>query len=119
MNKEFLEQFIFRMEELNKASDKDATVRDRIGQYDKVAYMNNAILETKELIKHGESRIALENMLENLNEVGIVLDTDTIDLARKAFGENISAYNEDLLKSMCDQTDQQGISGGAKDVSIY
>lgn len=101
MNKEFLEQFIFRMEELNKASDKNATVYDRCGKYNKVAYMNNVILETKELIKHSESRIALENMLENLNEVGIVLDTDTIDLARKAFGENVSAYTDDLLKSMC------------------
>lgn len=110
MNKRISEQFIFRMEELNKASDKNAMFRDGYGQYNKIAYMNNVVLETKELIKHGESRIALENMLENLNEVGIVPDTDTITLARKAFGENVSAYIEDLLKSMCKQTDQQGFS---------
>lgn len=100
MNKEFLEQFIFQIEEIKKKSDGDAVVYDKLGQYNKEIYIENIILETRELIQHGESQIALENLLENINEVGIMLDIDTITLARNAFGENFSPYIEKLLKAM-------------------
>lgn len=100
MNKEFLEQFIFRIEELKRASDKAELVYDKAGSYNKVMYIEKIISETRELIGHGEGRIALENMLENLNETGIVPDADTIALARRAFGENRSSYIEELLKTM-------------------
>ncbi len=98
--KEFLEQFLFQMEELQKKSDRNAVVYDEYGAYNKVIYIENVIVEARELIKHGENRIALENMLENINEVGIALDTDTITLARKAFGETISPDIEELLNAM-------------------
>lgn len=100
MNQEFLEQFIFQIEELKKMSDRNAVVNDEFGEYNKVTYIENVLSETRELVKHGEKRIALENLLENINEVGITLDTDTVTLARKAFGDNISPYIEGLLKAM-------------------
>ncbi|MDE6641386.1 MAG: hypothetical protein K2K63_12765 [Acetatifactor sp.] len=100
MNKEFLEQFILKIEELKEKSDRNAVVYDSFGRYNKVVYIENVIIETRELIKHGEKRIALENMLENINEVGIALDIDTITLAQKAFGKNISPYIEELLRVM-------------------
>ena len=100
MNKEFLEQFILKIEELKEKSDRNAVVYDKFGQYNKVVYIENVVIETRELIKYGENRIALENMLENINEIRIALDIDTITLARKAFGENISPYIEELLKAM-------------------
>lgn len=100
MNQEFLEQFLFQIEELKGQSDRSAVVNDEFGEYDKVTYIENVLSETRELIKHREKRIALENLLENINEVGIALDADTITLARKAFGENISPYNEELLKAL-------------------
>ncbi len=100
MKKEFLERFLFQMEELKKKSDGDAVVYDEFGVYNKVIYIENVLLEARELIKHGEKRIALENMLQNINEVGIVLDVDTIALARKAFGENISSDIEELLDAV-------------------
>ena len=103
MNREFLELFILQIEELIQASNSDAVVNDKCGQYNKIIYLENVVLETREFIKYGESRIALENMLENINDVGIVLDQNAISLARKAFGENISAYNEKLLKVMTDK----------------
>ncbi|MCM1288110.1 MAG: hypothetical protein NC240_07330 [Clostridium sp.] len=99
MNKEFLNRFILQIEELKKA-DGNTIVYDERGSYHKAAYIEAVISEAMELIKYGESEIALENMLENLNEVGIMLDIDTVILARKAFGETISPYNDDLLETM-------------------
>lgn len=103
MNKEFLELFILQIEEFIKVSNGDALVSDKCGQYNKVIYLENVVLEAREFINFGESRIALENMLENIIEVGIVLDQNAIFLARKAFGEDITAYNENLLKVMTDK----------------
>ena len=100
MNKEILENFISNIEEIKKNSDRNEVVSDKVGQYNKVAYIERVITESRELIKHGEKRIALENMLENMNEVGIVLDAYTISLARGAFGENISSDMDELLMEM-------------------
>lgn len=100
MKKEFLEQFLFQMEELKRKSDGNAVVYDEVGFYNKVVYIENVIVEARELIKHGEKRIALENMLQNINEAGITLDADTIALARKAFGEIVSPDMEKLLDAM-------------------
>lgn len=39
-------------------------------------------------------------MLENINEAGIKLDIDTITLAKKAFGDNVSTYIKKLLETI-------------------
>lgn len=100
MNQEYLEQFLLQIEELKGQSDRSAVVNDEFGEYNKVTYIENVLSETRELIKHREKRVALENLLENVNEVGITLDIDTITLARRAFGENISPYVEKLLRAL-------------------
>lgn len=67
--------------------------------------VKNAINEAKELGSYGERRIALENLLDNLSEVGLFLSLKQIHLADKAFGKQkdkneqllIDYYNEHLI----------------------
>lgn len=67
--------------------------------------VRSAIVETQELGNFGERRIALENLLDNLSEVGLLLTAEQIYLADKAFGKQknkseqllISYYQEHLI----------------------
>lgn len=67
--------------------------------------VRSAIIETEELGNFGERRIALENLLDNLSEVGLFLTTEQIYLADKAFGKQknkreqllIAYYQEHLI----------------------
>lgn len=100
MNKEALEIFVNQIEKLSKINDKEDYVKDNSGIYLKSSFLENLVLDAKELIKYGEYEIALENILENLNEVSIVLDEKVVNLARQAFGEKITTYTEILLSSL-------------------
>lgn len=69
--------------------------------------VKSAIDEARELGSFGERRIALENLLDNLSEVGLLLSSDQIHLADKAFGNQkskngkvlIDYYQEHLITS--------------------
>ncbi|MBQ9990735.1 MAG: hypothetical protein IJP31_07325 [Lachnospiraceae bacterium] len=52
-----------------------------------ICVVKNAVNTAKELGNFGERRIALENLLDNLSEVGLFLSAEQIDLADKAFGK--------------------------------
>jgi hypothetical protein len=100
MNRDFLDEFINQLEKIMEVSNKDEYVQDSKKSYLKIFYLENLIIEAKELIGYGEYVIALENMLENLNEVSILLDKYIVNLARQAFGEQITMYMEELLKKL-------------------
>lgn len=67
--------------------------------------VKSAIVEAEELGNFGERRIALENLLDNLSEVGLFLTAEQIYLADKAFGKQknkseqllIAYYQEHLI----------------------
>lgn len=67
--------------------------------------VRSAIVENEELGNFGERRIALENLLDNLSEVGLFLTPEQIFLADKAFGKQknkseqllIAYYQEHLI----------------------
>lgn len=69
--------------------------------------VKSAIDEAKELGSYAEKRIALENLLDNLSEVGLFLSSKQIYLADSAFekekGKNerllIAYYKEHLIMS--------------------
>ena len=102
MNRDFLEEFVKQIEALSKTSDKKDYVEDRdsCGSYLKHSYLDNLITETRELMKYEEYKIALEMLLDNLDEVSIVLDEKIINLARQAFGEKITVETEQLLNNL-------------------
>jgi hypothetical protein len=50
-----------------------------------------------ELSKYGECRISLENLLENIIDNNIILNEEQIYLAKKAFGDRISEYDNKLI----------------------
>lgn len=100
MERNSLNEFVSHMEKLVEQSDESEYVQDAKGRYLKVEYINSLIVETKELIKYGELEIALENMLENLSEVSFVLDEETANLARQAFGMKISVGIEKIINSL-------------------
>ncbi len=58
--------------------------------------VKSVIVEAEELGNFGERRIELENLLDNLSEVGLFLTAEQIYLADKAFGKQKSK-NEQLL----------------------
>lgn len=58
--------------------------------------VKGAINDAKELGNFGERRIALENLLDVLSEVGLFLSIEQIDIANRAFG-NLKSRNEDIL----------------------
>lgn len=84
MNQEFAELFINQIDELIKASAKEESIHD----------------EARELMKYGECKIALENMLENLSEVSILLDKSVIDFARQAFNGQVTRDLERLMNGL-------------------
>lgn len=100
MNKEYVEMFIDQIEKLMKVSNEEEYVQDEAGVYLKIPYLKDLIFEARRLTKYGEYKIALENMLENLNEVSISLDKITIELAYRAFDNQISTYMEGLLNDL-------------------
>lgn len=100
MNKALLDEILKHIEKLIKQSDESEYVKDARGSYSKVEYINNLVAEAKELIKYGEFEIALENMLENLNEVSIFIDEETANLARLAFGSKISVEMQKIINSL-------------------
>lgn len=100
MNQEFTELFINQIEELIKASAKEESIHDETGTYSKVTYLEHLIVEARELMKYGESKIALENMLENLNEASILLDKSVIDFARQAFNGQVTRDLERLMNAL-------------------
>lgn len=100
MNRIYLDKFIDQLVELARTSDKSDYVQDSLGRYNKVLFLEDLILQAKSLITYGENKIALENMLENLNEVSIRLDKNIVSLARQAFGEQISPNMENLLNAL-------------------
>lgn len=67
--------------------------------------VKSVIVEAEELGNFGERRIALENLLDNLSEVGLFLTAEQIYLADKAFGKQknkseqllIAYYQEHLI----------------------
>ena len=58
--------------------------------------VKSAINEAKELGSFGERRIALENLLDILSEVGLFLSVEQINIADRAFG-NFKNKNEEIL----------------------
>ena len=97
MQKELVNEFVKCIEKLMEQSDETDYVQDTKGRYLKVTYMKNLISEAQELIKYGEIEVALENMLENLNEASIFIDEETANLVRKAYGSEISVGMEKVL----------------------
>lgn len=97
MNKEYVDEFIKELEKRSKVCDSDKYVNDKAGAYLESAVLEDLILEAKELIQYGELEVALENILENLHELSISLDTKIIDLARRAFGKKVRTEIEQLL----------------------
>lgn len=100
MNKQLLDEVVKHIEKLIKQSDESEYVEDAKGSYQKIEYMSNLVVEAKGLIKYGEFEIALENMLENLNEVSISIDEETANLARQAFGSKISVEMQKIINSL-------------------
>lgn len=86
MKIELLERFVNRMEELSKI-------------YDNYVF-THAVSGAKELIEYGEYRIALEDLLDNICEESIMLDEETVNLARQAFCGTITSERERVLKSI-------------------
>ena len=58
--------------------------------------VKSAINGTKELGSFGERRIALENLLDILSEVGLFLSIEQINIADRAFG-SLKNMNEEIL----------------------
>lgn len=58
------------------------------------------INDAKELEKHGERRIALENLLENILECDIVLPSELIEKAALAFSDAPSGYDKKLIEDL-------------------
>lgn len=100
MNKEVLEAFVNRIEDLSKSEDANNYVEDAAGKYLKRNFLETAVSDAKKLIRYGEYKIALENLLENLNEVSIMLDEDTAELARMSFGERLAEEAEELFSGI-------------------
>lgn len=92
--------FVSEIEEILMECGADDVVYDSSGSYSKSSFLSSVISDAKELIKYGEYQIALENMIDNLLEVSITLDKETVILARQAFGEEISSQNERVLEAL-------------------
>ena len=96
MNKKYCTEFIRQIESLSRECGSNELVSDGAGFYPKSSYLAHLVSDARELMRVGEDRIALENLLDNLQEAAIVLDEKTWALARRAFGER-----EDLFPCPC------------------
>lgn len=98
--KQLFQEFIKRIELLLENTRQTEYVQDAAGSYLKRTYLEHLIHEAKELEKYGEYRIALENTLENLNEVSLSIDEETANLARNALNCGYSGYYAELLNRL-------------------
>lgn len=98
MNTETVSRFIEYIEEMILLCEDGEYVTDSRGCYPKDEYLKRIAAEAKELIKYGEAEIALENMLENLNEVSIGINKEAAQLLKQAFGEEYSNRVKRLIK---------------------
>lgn len=97
MDKKKLIEFVNQVERLSNASTKEEYVQDEAGEYLKYTVLEKMVSEARELIKYGEYKIALENILENIHEASISLDEGTITLAKEAFGDPLTVEARRLL----------------------
>lgn len=87
------EQFIQLIDTM--ATDK-MSFRYELEKEKGIQEVKSAIDVAKELGDFGERRLALENLLDNLSEVGLFLTAEQIHIADKAFGKQKNK-NEQLL----------------------
>ena len=100
MEVQSLENLINYIEKLMLQCNETDYVHDSRGCYLKSEYMKDLIYEARELIGYGEGTIALENLLENLNEVSICIDEEAVELAKQALRNQLSEQNEKVLNSL-------------------
>ena len=100
VNKEYCNEFINQMENLAKTDTKEYYNTSYFDKLSKDKILEHFVFLAKDLMKHGEYRIAIENILSNFYDNSIFLDDHIIDLARKAFGEKIDEKDELLLVAL-------------------
>lgn len=81
MKKELYENFIIKLK----------------SKFSENKIVNDFILDAEELAEYGEMRIALENLLENLIDNEIAISQELVSLAEKAFSDNPSDYDKQLI----------------------
>lgn len=69
-------------------------------QVDDCIKIKHAVQEAKELAKYGETRIALENLLENIIEERVSLNANQIQLVKDSFEGSLTEYNKKLINSI-------------------
>lgn len=99
MERILLNEFVDYVEKQIMSSNEQEYVQDNKGIYQKDLYVKNVISETKELMRYGEEVIAIENMLENLNEVSLSVDGYAIELIQRAFDGKVPKRIEKILNS--------------------
>lgn len=99
MNIEAASRFIEYIEESILRCEDGEYVTDRNGRYPKDTYLKSIVVEAKELMKYGETEIALENLLENLNEVSIGINKEAAQLVQQAFGEKYECTEKRAIRT--------------------
>ena len=84
MDKNFCNEFINQLENLKKSDIK----------------LEYFVIAAKDLMKYGEYKIAMENILSNFYDNSMLFDKHIIDLAVQAFGVEITEEEEILLKNL-------------------
>ncbi len=100
MDRKLLNEFVDYVEKQTGLLNPQTYVQDEQGVYQKDLYIKNVIADAKELIGYGEGVIAIENMLDNLYEVSLTINTNAIELLRKAFDEKVPDRIEETLNAM-------------------
>ena len=103
MDSTLLNEFIDYVEKQLGQINKQDNIHDGRGTYQKDLYVDNIISETKELIKYGETVIALENMFDNLCEVSLFIDAHAINLIRRAFNDMVPERIETSLNNFMEK----------------
>ena len=98
MDRSLLYGLLDHIEMQLRLNNEQEQVEDGKGSYQTNDYIDNVISETKELIKYNDVVIALENMLENLNEVSLYIDDHARELIYDIFEGEIPERVENLLK---------------------
>lgn len=106
MNIKSLLDFLSEIEEMCKACNPEDMVRDSCGTYPKAQILSYMISDAKHLIKYGEYKIALENLLDNLAEYELKLDDETLEIAACAFGNNIKSRAGGSRQRPCPKSKQ-------------
>lgn len=81
---------------IDSIADSEMSFRYEVETERGYQIVKSAINEAKELGGFGERRIALENLLDILSEVGLFLSIEQINIADRAFG-NFKNKNEEIL----------------------